>query len=335
MWTFENLAAGTVQLGLVMYAVFGGADFGGGIWTALASGPRAREQRDEIFHAIGPVWETNHVWLIFVVVTLFTAFPKGFSALFTALMVPMVITLIGINFRGAAFAFRHFGKQTGEHIPFMASIFAVSSILTPFALGMVVTATATGKIIFVNGWVQAEPWFWINPFTLVGGVVGMAICAYLAPIYMTVRTEGELQKDFRRQGVIAGLVLGILTAVEIPVAMVDAPLFAGRLLAPWGAPFVVMSVIAGITTQVLLWKCRFLWAQIAAAGTITLTITGFAAAMYPDLIIGQLSLAAAAAPPATLRAFFAVLVIGIIILVPSLLFLYWTFRGEPNPELPR
>ena len=334
MWTLENLAAGTVLLGLVMYAVFGGADFGGGIWTALASGPRAREQRDGLFHAIGPVWETNHIWLIFVVVTLFTAFPKGFAALFTALLVPLVIALIGINFRGAAFAFRHFGRQTGEHIPFMAITFAVSSIMTPFALGMAVTSTATGKIVYVNDWVQAEPWFWIGPFTLIGGLVGMAICAYLAPIYMTVRTEGELRQDFRRQGIIAGLVLGILTTVEIPVAMVEAPLFAGRLLASRVVPFVAMSVISGITTQILLWRCRFLWAQIAAAGTVTLTITGFAAAMYPDLLIGQLSLTAVAAPFATLRAFFSVLAIGIIILVPSLLLLYWTFRGEPNPELP-
>jgi cytochrome bd ubiquinol oxidase subunit II len=335
MWTLENLAAGAVYLGLVMYAVFGGADFGGGIWTAFASDPRAREQRNKLFHAIGPVWETNHIWLIFVVVTLFTAFPKGFAALFTALPVPLVIALIGINFRGAAFAFRHFGRQTGEHIPFMAITFAVSSVMTPFALGMAVTSAATGKIVFANGWVQADPWFWISPFTLMGGVVGLAICAYLAPIYMAVRTEGELRHDFRHRGIIGGLVLGILTTAAIPVAMVDAPLFAGRLLAARGAPFVALSVISGITTQILLWRCRFQWAQIAAAGTVALTITGFAAAMYPDLLIGQLSLAAAAAPPATLRAFFLVLVIGIIILTPSLLFLYWTFRGEPNPELPR
>jgi len=332
MWTLENLAAGAVYLGIVMYAVFGGADFGGGIWTVLAFGPRAREQRAGLFHAIGPVWETNHIWLIFVVVTLFTAFPKGFAAIFTVLLVPLVIALIGINFRGAAFAFRHYGRQTGEQIPFMASTFAVASMLTPFALGMAVTATATGKIVFVNGQVQAEPWLWVSPFTLVGGLIGMAVCAFLAPIYMTVRTEGELRRDFRLQGMIAGLVLGILTTVEIPVAMVDAPLFSGRLLASRGVPFIAMSVISGVTTQILLWRCRFLWAQIAAAGTVTLTITGFAAAIYPDLLIGQLSLAAAAAPAATLRAFFSVLVIGIIILVPSLLFLYWTFRGEPDPE---
>jgi cytochrome d ubiquinol oxidase subunit II len=335
MWTLENLAAGTVLLVLVMYAVFGGADFGGGIWTALASGPRAREQRDSLFHAIGPVWETNHVWLIFLVVTLFTTFPKGFAALCTVLPAPLVIALIGINFRGAAFAFRHFGRQTGNHIPFMAGTFAVSSMLTPFALGMAMTATATGKIVSINDTAQAGPLFWIGPFTLVGGLVGMTICAYLAPIYMTVRTAGELRSDYRVRGIIAGLVLGILTTVAIPVAMVDAPVFAGRLIASRATLFVVLAVIFGITTEILLWRCRFQWAQIAAAGTVTLTITGFAAAMYPDLIIGQLSLAAAAAPSATLRAFFSVLVIGIIILAPSLLLLYWTFRGEPNPELPR
>jgi cytochrome d ubiquinol oxidase subunit II len=334
MSILENLAAGVVYLGLVLYAVFGGADFGGGIWIALASGPRAREQRNGLFHAIGPVWETNHIWLIFVIVTLFTAFPKGFAALFTALLTPLVIALIGINFRGASFAFHHFGSQTGEKIPLMASTFAVSSLLTPFAFGMTLSATATGKIVFGNGWVQSDQWFWIDPFTLVGGVTGMTICAFLAPIYMTVRTEGDLRNDFKRQGIIAGLVLGILTTVEIPVAMAYAPLFIDRLLAPRGILFVALSVIAGITTQILLWRCRFLWAQMAAVGTVTLTISGFAAAMYPDLLIGQLSIVAAAAPSATLRAFFTVLVVGGIILAPSLLLLYWTFRGEPNPELP-
>jgi cytochrome d ubiquinol oxidase subunit II len=335
MWNLENLAGGAVLLGLVMYAVFGGADFGGGIWTALASGPHAREQRESLLHAIGPVWETNHVWLIFVVVTLFTCFPTGFGALFTVLLVPLVIALIGINFRGAAFAFRHFGSREGEHIPFMAGTFAVGSILTPFALGMAVTATVTGKILLVDGQVQADPWFWLCPFTLVGGLVGMGICAYLAPIYMAVRTDGELRGDFRPRGIIAGLALGILTAVEVPIAMTEAPIFAGRLLAPPAAFVVALAVIFGVATQILLWKNRFLSAQIGAAGTVSLTIAGFVAAMYPDFLPGQLTLAGAAAPHATLVAYFAILAAGIVVLVPSLLFLYWTFRGDPGTEPPR
>ncbi|MBT1071418.1 cytochrome d ubiquinol oxidase subunit II [Pelotalea chapellei] len=332
MWTLENLAAAVLLLGLIMYAVFAGADFGGGIWTALATGPRARQQRESLFHAIGPVWETNHVWLIFVVVILFTAFPKGFAAIFTALLVPLVIALIGINLRGAAFAFRHFGMQTGRDVPLIARTFEISSILTPFALGVVVTATATGTI---SAGTLAAGFPWLNPFTLVGGITGIAICGYLTPIYMTVRTRGDLREDFRRYGMIAGFVLALLTTAEVPLARIYAPLFAERLLSTWAVFVVAMAVVAGTTTEVLLWQRRYLPAQISAAGAASLTITGFWAAMYPDLLIGQLSLAQAVAPHATLAAVFAVFPFGIIILAPSLLLLYRVFRGQPNPELPR
>ena len=334
MLTLENLAAAVLLIGLIMYAIFAGADFGGGIWTALASGPRAREQRKSLFHAIGPVWETNHVWLIFVVVVLFTAFPKGFAAIFTSLLVPLVIALIGINLRGAAFAFRHFGMQTGRDVPIIARTFEIASILTPFALGAVVTATATGKITMGNGVLEAAAYYWITPFTLVGGVTGMAMCAYLTPIYMAVRTTGELQEDFRKYGMIAGFVLAMLTAIEIPLARIDAPLFADRLLTTWATIFVALAVVAGTITELLLWRRRYLWAQISAAGTVALTITGFWAAMYPDLLIGELSLSEAVAPHPTLAAFFTVLPFGSIILVPSLLLLYWTFRGQPDHDPP-
>lgn len=332
--TLENFAYGIVHVGLVMYAIFGGADFGGGIWTALARGPRASEQRSDLFHAIGPVWETNHVWLIFVVVALFTAFPKGFAALFTTLLVPLVLALVGINFRGAAFAFRNFGRGTGGQIPFMVSTFAVASLLTPCALGMALTATATGKILWVNDRAEASPWFWAGPFSALGGVIAMAICGYLTPIFMTVRSDGELRQDFRRQAMLAALLLGFLTALEIPVALAEAPLFASRLLSGRGSFLVALSGMLGVTTLVLLWKNRFLWAQFSAAGTVALTLTGFASAMYPDLLIGQLSLTQAAAPTAALRAFFWVVLVGILVLAPSLVLLYRTFRGEPNPQIP-
>lgn len=334
MWTPENLAALILGVGLVMYALFGGADFGGGIWTALASGPRAAEQRESLFHAIGPVWETNHVWLIFVVVALFTAFPTGFAILFIALMTPLVLALVGINFRGAAFAFRHFGRQTGRDVPFIARMFEIASVLTPFTLGLAVAATAAGRILIVNGRVEAGLGSWLNPFTIGGGLIGMAMCAYLTPIYMTVRVNGELREDFRRRGIAAGLALGVLTTIEVPVAMYDAPLFAARLLNSWPLTFVLLAISGGILTQALLWRRLFLLAQIAAAGTVSLTLAGFAAALYPDLIIGQLPLAAAAAPRPTLIAFLTVLPFGALILVPSLVYLYWTFRGEPDPEIP-
>ncbi|SNB46309.1 cytochrome d ubiquinol oxidase subunit II [Geobacter sp. DSM 9736] len=334
MQTPETLAALALAAGLIMYALTGGADFGGGIWTALASGPRAREQRDSLFHAIGPVWETNHVWLIFVVVVLFTAFPAGFSALFISLLTPLVLALIGINFRGAAFAFRHFGKQAGMEVPLAARTFETASILTPFTLGMAVTAVAAGRIGYAGGVVSSTVWSWVNPFTLVGGLIGLAICGYLAPVYMAVRTHGDLQEDFRRRSIAAGLALGFLTALEVPVALRDAPLFADRLLDSWPLAAALSAVTAGVGTQLLLWRRRYFAAQLCAGCTVTLTLAGFAAALYPDLIIGQLSLAKAAAPRPTLVAFLTVLPLGSLILVPSLLFLYWTFRGEPDTELP-
>ncbi|UFS70453.1 cytochrome d ubiquinol oxidase subunit II [Geomonas sp. RF6] len=334
MVRLELLAAGVLFLGLVMYAVFAGADFGGGIWTALSSGPRARAQREKLFDAIGPVWETNHVWLIFVVVTLFTAFPKGFADLCTTLLVPLTIALVGITFRGAAFAFRHFGKETGTGVPVLARFFEISSVLTPFALGVSVTAAASGTIYAASSQVRPPLWSWVTPFNLTGGVIGVAVCAYLAPLYMTVRTKGDLQDDFRIRGILAGIVLGVVTALQIPVARFSAPLFADRLFRPWVVAVVCLAVAGGIATQGALWRRRYLWAQFFGAGTVAATIAGFAAAIYPDLLIGTLTLSAAAAPREALVAFLVVVPVGSLVLVPSLIFLYWTFRGEPNPEAP-
>lgn len=330
----ETMAAGVLFAALVLYALFGGADFGGGIWTALAWGPRATLQRKALFHAIGPVWETNHVWLIFMVVTLFTALPAAFAAISVALMTPLVLALIGINFRGAAFAFRHFGIEPADRVPLGARTFEIASVLTPFTLGLAVTATAAGRITIVEGAIQASPGSWLNPFTVGGGLIGLSICAYLAPIYMTVRVAGDLREDFRRAGIAAGIALGVLTAVQVPVAIRYAPLFARRLLDSWPLGCVAGAVAGGMLTQFLLWRRLYLPAQIASAATVALTLSGFATALYPDILIGQLTFAAAAAPRPTLMAFLAVLPIGSLILIPSLLFLYWTFRGEPDTELP-
>lgn len=329
-----TLAALVLAAGLVLYALFGGADFGGGIWTALAFGPRAREQREALFNAIGPVWETNHVWLIFVVVTLFTAFPNGFAALFIALMVPLVLALVGVNFRGAAFAFRHYGRETGVEVPLSARVFEIASVLTPFALGMAVSAVAAGSITIENGMVSTGLGVWLNPFTVMGGMVGLAICAYLAPVYMTVRVTGPLQEDFRGAAIVAGIALGVITAAMIPVTLDQAPRFSRRLLGSWPMLCVALAVSSGMTTQFLLFLKHYRSAQLTAAATVLFTLAGFAAALIPDLIIAEMSLRAAAAPRSTLVAYLRVLPVGAVILVPSLVYLYWTFRGEPAPDLP-
>lgn len=323
-----------LAVGFIMYALFGGADFGGGIWTAFAFGPRANEQREALFNAIGPVWETNHVWLIFVVVTLFTVFPTGFADLFVSLLPPLVLALVGINFRGAAFAFRHFGRESRRELPFTALVFEIASILTPFTLGMAASAVAAGSIRLVDGRPLLYPGAWLNPFTVMGGMVGLAICAYLAPAYMAVRVAGELREDFRKMAIAAGLALGALTSLAIPVALFQSPAFAHRLLGSWPLAFVLFALLSGSFTQLLLWRRSFRMAQLGAGATVVLTLAGFAAALTPDLLIGQLTFAAAAAPRPTLLAYLCVLPAGALILVPSLAYLYWTFRGEPAPEIP-
>lgn len=318
-----------------MYALFGGADFGGGIWTALASGPRARQQRSSLFNAIGPVWETNHIWVILVVVVLFVALPQAFAALFTALLVPLVVALIGITFRGAAFAFRHYGEQTDRHLPATVEVFALASLLTPLAMGMAVAAVAAGRIHLVDSTVQAGMYSsWITWFSVMGGLIGVAICAYLTPIYMTTRVTGPLRDDFRLRGIVASLVLGALTAFAIPVARADAPEFAARLARPGPIALVIAAVALGLVTLGALWQRRYTWSQVLAGGTIAATIGAFGAAMFPYLIINQLTISAAAASKAMLLTFLIALPLGALILVPSLLLLYYTFRGQPNPQLP-
>ena len=335
MFTPENLAALVLAAGLVMYAVFGGADFGGGIWVALASGPRRREQRRALFEAIGPVWETNHIWLILVVVVLFTAFPEAFAVLFTALLVPLVLALVGITFRGAAFAFRHFGEQTRRYLPATSQVFAITSLLTPLTLGMAAASVAAGEIRVVDGRAEAGLWSaWVTPFTLMGGVIGVAICAFVTPVFMAARTHGPLQEDFRARGIVAALALGAATTLAVPVAAWDAPDFAERLTGRGPVTFIAVAALAGLATLALLWTRRYLLAQVGAGAAVAATLGGFAAALYPDLILGQLSIAEAAATRDMLVAFLVVLPFGAAVLVPSLALLYWTFRGEPDPELP-
>lgn len=335
MFTLENAAAAVLLAGLVMYAVFGGADFGGGVWTVLVRGPRAAEQREALFQAVGPVWETNHIWLILVVVVLFTAFPTAFAALFIALFAPLVLALAGVTFRGAAFAFRHFGEQHGRYLPATTAVFGLTSLLTPFTLGMSLTAVASGRIHYRDGEVVAGLWSsWISPFTLIGGVTAVAVCAFVTPIFMLTRTAGELREDFRRYALVATVVLGVLTAIALPVAALDAPDFARRLVTGREIAIILAAVVAGSGTLWLLWTRRFWPAQVAAGLVVALTLTGFGAAMYPYLIPGDLSIDQAAAPRATLVALLAALPVGAALLIPSLVLLYRTFRGAPNPNAP-
>lgn len=333
--TLANGAAALLGAALILYAVFAGADFGAGIWIAVGALRRRDRYREPLLHAIGPVWETNHIWLIVVVVTLFTAFPQAFGALFIALLAPLVLLLLGVTFRGAAFAFWHYGETSPQRLPAMVEVLAVASVLTPFFMAMAVAAPAGGGLVLEGREVVSGPWeSWLSPFTAGAGVVGVAVCAYLTPIYMTVRTEGELRDGYRARGIAGALFLGAATAAMLPVAWRWAPDFFSELGRPVPIGLVLAAVILGVTALGDLWVRQYRAAQLTAALVVTATLAAFLAALYPDLILGELSIDQAAAPRATLLAYLIALGAGAVLLVPSLWLLYYTYRGNPDPAAP-
>lgn len=321
MLTLENAAAAVVLGALCAYTVFGGADFGSGLWVLLASGPRARQQREALLRAIGPVWETNHIWLIVSIVALFTAFPAAFAAAFQALFTPLTIALIGITFRGAAFAFHHYAEGSRFQLPATILVFAAASLLTPLMLGACVGAIAAGEIHAGPGdtAVTASAG-WLQPFPVLCGLIALCICALLTSCYMTVRTEGELRADFRLRAISAALALGALTAIALAVARAGDSYFSAHL---WGLAGggVGLSALLGLATLLVLAARRYSLAPVAAAGTSIAVLLTWGAAQYPYILPPGLTIAAAASPRSTLTAFMIAIALGLAMLAPALFLL--------------
>jgi cytochrome d ubiquinol oxidase subunit II len=317
--------------GLAAYAIFGGADFGVGFWLAFAFGPRRRELREALFNAMGPVWETNHVWLILVLVVLWTTFPPVFSTVFTNLYLPLTVALLGIVFRGAAFAFRHYGYGVGAELPATGIVFAIASMVTPFAMGVAVGSVAGGHLEPDQTAGLFE--VWLRPFPLVCGLIGVAVSAFLPPFYMLIRPVGVLRSDFRRLAFVASLALGAVTTLAVPVAMWDAPEFADRLGDPDSIFVVAGAVMLGLLSLAVLQLRLDRLAPAVAAATVVTVLAGWAVTMYPYLLLPELKIVDGAAGDATLRAFLIVLPIGSLVLVPSLLLLFRLFAtARPEEE---
>ena len=325
----EEIAAAVAVAAVVLYAAFGGADFGGGIWTLLASGPRREAQRNALERAIGPVWETNHVWLILLIVTLFVVFPAAYAAIFTALYVPLFLALLGIVARGAAFAFRHYSDRESALNQTALQAFSVASLLTPFALGLSVGAVTGGRITVVDGAVESGPFAgWLRPFALMCGLIGLLVSAFVAAAYMVPRTEGDLQDDFRRRAILASLALGAATTVAIPVAFLDAEEFARRLERSPVIAAMALTALLGLAGLAALLRRRARLAPPLAAATVAGVVIAWALALNPDIILPGLTIEAAAAPSITVKSFLYSLPVGAAILVPSLLLLYLTFSRD-------
>lgn len=321
-------------LGVVIYSIFGGADFGAGIWDLLAGGTRrGRKPRQVIDRSIGPVWEANHVWLIFVFVVLWTAFPAAYSSITLTLFVPLALAALGIVLRGASFAFRHAVYRTEEQRVFGA-FFAFGSLLVPFAFGCVAGAIATGRV--PAGGEAGDPWgSWLNPTSLLGGVLAVVAVSYLASVFLVFDAgrvaDHEMVEYFRRRAVISAVVAGVVALAGIAIINDDASyLFDG--LTSRALPLVIVSAVGGLTSLALLLRAEHRFARVAAVGAVGGIVAAWGVAQWPYVIPETMTVEATAAPSGTLGAVVVVFVFACVFILPSIGFLYWLDQRGELPE---
>ena len=333
MLGLEVWVGGAILVSLVFYALSGGADFGGGVWDLLASGPRAQAQRKAIAQALAPIWEANHVWLIVVVVVLFVAFPPAFGAISIALHVPLTLMLLGIVLRGTAFVFRTYDVQEEVVQRRWSRLFAVSSAVTPVMLGVTVGAVCSGRIAVDVESGRVDTDFvsaWLAPFPFALGFFTLSLFAFLAAVYLTCEVDDwSLREDFRQRALVAGLVAGGLAWLCFFLSARGAPLVhRGLSEAWWSLPFQGLTAAVALGALFVLWKRRYGLARLLAATQVGLVVAGWGAAQYPFLVVPDLTLANSASPVAVLRPLLVTLVVGAVLIGPAFWYLYATFKGN-------
>jgi cytochrome d ubiquinol oxidase subunit II len=329
-----DLVAGLLWLALTAYAVLAGADFGGGVWDLLARGPRSPEQRQAVASAMGPVWEANHVWLIFMITGLFTAFPIAFATLGVAVYLPLTLALVGIVLRGAAFVFRAHGRETLGPVTGWGAVFGAASLMAPFFLGTVAAAVATGSLR-VGKAASASSMFtgWTTPSAILIGLFAVSLCAYLAATYLMVETEDRpaLQADFRGRAILAALISGVLALLALFVVALQSPRLLESLTGR-GLPLLVLAIVNGPVALWAVWQSRPRIARVAVIAQVVLVLWTWVVGQWPYLIPPDLTIAAAAAPPETLSAMLGVVAVGMALLLPSLWLLFRVFKSK-NPAV--
>lgn len=328
-----ELAVGLVMLlVLTMYAIFAGADFGGGILDLVSFGPRRKEQQDAISHAMGPVWEANHVWLIFMVVILFTAFPRAFEALSIAFFVPFHLVLFGIVLRGAAFVFRANADVASFQWTAWARVFGIASVITPFLLGAALGAVSTGGITMVDGRIAIDPLAtWLHPVSLGIGALTLAVCAYLAAVFLCVETEGDLREDFRFHALGAGATVAVIAALLLPIIKNAAPLLWSHLAQPTSAPPMIAGAVLAALSAWAVGARRYGLARVLAVGEVVILLGGWAFAQWPYIIYPDFTVHNSAAPGPAIRFLLNTLPFGLGLLIPSLILLFVVFKGRRRP----
>ncbi len=311
-------------VGLVFYTVLGGADFGAGFWQLTAGrGRQAQAVREHAHAAMAPVWEANHVWLIFVLTVVWTAYPTAFGSIASTLSIPLFIAAVGIIFRGIAYALRA-GAAGPRELSAIDRVFSISSVLTPFALGTAVGGIASGRVPVGNA-AGSQFGSWLNPTSLLVGVLAVTTAAYLAAVFLcadaTKLGDHGLEEQFRRRALGAGVVAGLIAVAGLGVIAGDAERIFHRLTTGPGRVGLVISLVAGIATLALVGRRQYELSRYGAAVAVAAIIAGWALAQSP-LFLPGLTIEAAAAPRTTLVAVTLAVLAGAVILFPSLALLF-------------
>ncbi|HXV04159.1 MAG TPA: cytochrome d ubiquinol oxidase subunit II [Gaiellaceae bacterium] len=315
-------------IGLTAYAVLGGADFGAAFWQFGAFGEHGGALREHAYRAMGPVWEANHVWLVFVLVICWTAYPQAFASIFSTLTVPLFIAAIGIILRGTAYAV-HAGTAREIERRTIDGLFSISSLLTPFALGTAVGAIASGRVPVGNA-AGDELTSWLNPTSLLVGTLAVASGAYVAAVYLAGDAAraglGELAAAFRTRALGAGVVAGAIALVGLAVVAYDAERLSDNLFAWPALAAVAASAAAGLATLEFVRRWRFEAARYGASAAVASVVVGWALAQRPELLPGLTVEEAAAGRPVLIATIVGVAV-GAVILIPSLALLFGLVLG--------
>jgi cytochrome d ubiquinol oxidase subunit II len=336
--SLAELVAALLVLGLTAYAVLAGADFGAGVWdlAAASRGERGARLRGLIDSSVGPVWEANHVWLIFVLVIFWTAFPVAFGSVASTLYIPLFLAAVGIILRGTAFATRGV-TGTARSARLFGWLFGSSCVLTPFFMGTVVGGVASGRVPVGNAAGDALTSWW-NPTSVLVGALATVTGAYLAAVYLAADASRQGQPDLveamRARALAAGLVAGAIALGGIAVLREDArPLYDD--LTGDGLALVALSGAGGVATLVLVWWRAFGYARLTAALAVGAVIWGWVVSQRPDLLPGAITIDEAAAPRATLVAVLVAFLVGALVLAPSLAYLFrLVLQGRLDKELP-
>jgi cytochrome d ubiquinol oxidase subunit II len=314
-----DAVGGILLAGVTLYAVLGGADFGGGLWDLLAGATRrGRAPRALIEESITPVWEANHVWLVFDLVIFWTAFPHAFAAVMSALALPLWLAVAGILLRGAGFAFRkEIYRLTWQRAA--GAVFAFSSLLTPFFMGTVVGAIAAGAV--PAGASHASLSAWTSPTALLAGFLFVATCGYLAAVYLVGeaarRGDVRMQAYFTRRARAAAVVAGALSLAALFELQNSNPALSGRLTGR-ALPLVVIAGACGLAVLALTAAGRPKGVRAIAALGVAAVVWGWGVAQYPVLLPGTaVTLTDAGAPPATFTALVVLFLAAVILVGPS------------------